>query len=173
MLEAQQLLARGQQRRKHGDGRRLHLGRARVRGHGVHQRVQQVARARKTIGTAADRLEGATDVCERLELLLDRLEPWKELLCEAELDESGLPRRATQLVETLRTGLGADMNDLAETLNGVARRITALGLPVPEKASAVTETKPESKKDGPPEITTTVEVDGNKKDRPMRFRTKK
>ena len=140
---------------------------------------QQLARAQRTIDAAAGRLDAATDTCDRLEQLLDRLEPWQGLLCHAELDDDGLPRPATELVETLRNGIGNDMKALADTLHGVARRINHLGLPTsddPVAPARTSEIEPKVEHDATarsateatPEVVTNVEADGEP---PLRLRS--
>lgn len=101
---------------------------------------QRLARTLRAVGVADERLAETTAACERLEQLIEHLAPWQKLLCEAPLDENGLPVPAMAMVETLRVGIGRDMSDLAGTLQSVSRQINDLGLPN-GRPNAMTETK--------------------------------
>ncbi len=117
---------------------------------------KQLDRSLKSVDRATHDMDEVSSTCDRLESLLARLEPWQSLLCTAELDEEGLPRSATAMADQLRSGIGEDMQALADTLHGVANRVTGLGLPAAtRRVSAATEAKPETTESAEaPEITT-------------------
>lgn len=80
-----------------------------------------------TIDDAARRIDGVGTTIARLESTLERLEPWKRLLCDAELTDDGLPRPAIDLVEHVRDGLGAEVVRIGTAMREMADRLGTIG----------------------------------------------
>jgi DNA repair exonuclease SbcCD ATPase subunit len=121
-------------------------------GESIDRHLERCAEAERSLNArteriteAAQQLEPAAHLCDRLERVLARLEPWERLLLHADADESGMPRPVASMVEGLRDGLGRDMAKLSATMRDLADRVDNLGLPkqaTEEQGDDIEETPP-------------------------------
>ncbi len=113
-------------------------------------------------------LEVDAKTYENLQTVLDRLEPWKNLVMRETGESAGLPEPLARSIEELRDGIGRDMDGISKTMTEIARRITTSGL-TGTLSSGTTELKPDPANQ-PPDIITTLEktINGIKRSAPTR-----
>ncbi len=107
---------------------------------------QRTCRDMKGISEAVEKLESASGMCNELQQLLVRIEPWEDLLIHSPRANDGTPAPVSSMIESLQTGLSKDLAVLSTTMREVAQRVDEIGLP---ESGAIEE-------DTAPEIVTTV-----------------
>lgn len=94
---------------------------------------------------------------EKLQKVLDRLEPWKNLLLRETGDQAGLPEPVAHMVDQLREGVGRDMSRISQTLTDIVGRIESSGI-TGHLPSRTTELKPHTAEEGQVELVETVSL---------------
>ena len=81
------------------------------------------------LNETAQRLAPTNVLCQRIDRLLSRLQPWEQLLLRSDQTADGTPKPVASMIESLRSGLGQDMARLSATMREIAQRVDGLGLP--------------------------------------------